>query len=164
MREFEPTMISQTDVFPAQLLRASQQEEIVEMTSRCKYLAMNVIGLLAFGSSWKTQTSETLQILPRSFASLNPRVYLLMTWPKTHNIDPGVQWLVKERIEKFRGILTGIISDRMALPIDSKHDLPHSSQMTRGLVRHSRKVSGRARPGARRVCSSTQASFACVNN
>lgn len=123
MREFEPTMITQIDVFLAQLLRASQQDEVVEMTSRCKYLAMDVIGLLAFGSSWKTQTEETLRILPRVFASLNPRVYLFMTWPKTHNIDPGMQWLVKKRIEKFRGILTGIISDRMALPINSRHDL-----------------------------------------
>lgn len=123
MREFELTMMTQIDVFLAQILRASQQDEVVEMASRCKYLAMDIIGLLAFGSSWKTQTEETLRILPRAFASLNPRVYLFMTWPKTHNIDPGVQWLVKERIEKFRGILTGIISDRMALPIDSKHDL-----------------------------------------
>lgn len=122
-REFEPTMISQIDVFLAQILRASQQDEIVEMTSRCKYLAMDVIGLLAFGASWKTQTEETLRILPRAFASLNPRVYLFMNWPKTHKIDPGVQWLVRERVEKFRRILAGMIADRMALPIDAKHDL-----------------------------------------
>lgn len=116
-------MISQIDVFLAQILRASQQDEIVEMTSRCKYLAMDVIGLLAFGASWKTQTEETLRILPRAFASLNPRVYLFMNWPKTHKIDPGVQWLVRERVEKFRRILAGMIADRMALPIDAKHDL-----------------------------------------
>lgn len=116
-------MISQIDVFLAQLLRASQQDEVVEMTSRCKYLAMDVIGLLAFGASWKTQTEDTLHILPRAFASLNPRVYLFMNWPKTHKIDPGVQWLVRERIEKFRRILAGMIADRMALPIDAKHDL-----------------------------------------
>lgn len=123
MREFEPTMISQIGVFLAQLLRASQQDGIVEMTSRCKWLAMDVIGLLAFGSPWKTQTEETLRIVPKVFASLNPRVYLFMNWPKTHSIAPGVQWLVRERVEKFRRILAGMISDRMALPIDAKHDL-----------------------------------------
>lgn len=123
MREFESTMMSQIDVFLVQLLRSSQQEEAVEMTSRCKYLAMDVIGLLAFGCSWKTQTEETLRLLPRAFASLNPRVYLFMNWPKTHKIDPGVQWLVRERIEEFRRILAGMISDRMALPRDAKHDL-----------------------------------------
>lgn len=122
-REFEPTMISQIDVFLAQILRASQQDEIVDMTSRCKYLAMDVIGLLAFGVSWRTQTEEALRILPRAFASLNPRVYLFMNWPKTHKIDPGVQWLVKERVEKFRRILAAMIAERMALPIDAKHDL-----------------------------------------
>lgn len=101
MREFEPNMITQIDVFLAQILRASQQDEVVGMTSRCKYLAMDVIGLLAFGSSWRTQTAATLQILPRAFASLNPRIYLFMNWPKFHKIDPGLQWLVKERIETF---------------------------------------------------------------
>ncbi|KAI1253593.1 hypothetical protein MGN70_005803 [Eutypa lata] len=116
-------MMSQIDVFLAQLLRSSQQEQVVEMTSRCKYLAMDVIGLLAFGYYWKTQTEETLRLLPRAFAALNPRVYLFMNWPKIHKIAPGVQWLVREHIEQFRRILAGIISDRMALPRDARHDL-----------------------------------------
>ena len=123
MREFEPTMMTQVDVFLRQLLRSSQQGEVVEMSSRCKWLTMDVIGLIAFGSLWKTQTEETLRLIPRAIAALNPRVYLFMTWPAFHMIDPGVQWLVRERVEKFRGILAGMISDRMALPRDAKHDL-----------------------------------------
>lgn len=123
MREFETTMMSQVDVFLVQLLRSSQQEQVMEMTSRCKWLAMDVIGLLAFGYSWKTQTEDTLRLLPRAFAALNPRVYLFMNWPKTHKIDPGVQWLVRERIEQFRRILAGMISNRMDLPRDARHDL-----------------------------------------
>ena len=123
MREFEPTMMSQVDVFLTQLLRSSQQGEVVEMSSRCKWLTMDVIGLIAFGSLWRTQTEETLRLIPRVIAALNPRVYLFMTWPAFHMIDPGVQWLVRERVEKFRGILAGMISDRMALPRDTKHDL-----------------------------------------
>ncbi|ETS76595.1 hypothetical protein PFICI_11982 [Pestalotiopsis fici W106-1] len=123
MRDFEPIMMSQIDVFLAKLLRSSQQKDVVEMTSCCKYLAMDVVGLLAFGASWNTQTEEKLRILPRAFSALNPRVYLFMNWPKTHKIDPGVQWLVRERIEKFRKILAGFIADRMALPRDAKHDL-----------------------------------------
>lgn len=46
-----------------------------------------------------------------------------MNWPKIHKIAPGVQWLVREHIEQFRRILAGIISDRMALPRDARHDL-----------------------------------------
>ncbi|KAI1842150.1 hypothetical protein JX265_005727 [Neoarthrinium moseri] len=106
MREFEPTMMSQIDVFLVQLLHSSRQGQVVEMTSRCKWLAMDVIGLLAFGASWKTQTEETLRFLPKVFAALNPRVYMFMNWPKTHKIDPGVQWLVRGRIERFRGTTT----------------------------------------------------------
>ncbi|KAI0399531.1 cytochrome P450 [Xylaria palmicola] len=123
MRGFEPSMISQIDIFLLQLLRSSQREEAVEMISRCKWLAMDVIGLLAFGSAWKTQTEDRLRLLPRAFAALNPRVYLFMNWPKTHKIDPGVQWLVRERIKQFRRILAGMIADRMALPRDAKRDL-----------------------------------------
>lgn len=58
MREFEPTMNAQVDVFLAQLLRTSQHGEIVEMTSRCKYLATDVIDLLAFGTSWNADRRD----------------------------------------------------------------------------------------------------------
>ncbi|KAK8134591.1 Isotrichodermin C-15 hydroxylase [Apiospora sp. TS-2023a] len=130
MREFEPTMLTQIDVFLGQLLHSCQpkpepkdQPTVVDMTSRCKYLAMDVIGLIAFGTALKTQTEETFHLLPRAFAALNPRVYLFMNWPKTHLVDPGVQWLVRERVGEFRRLLQGIITDRMALPRDAKHDL-----------------------------------------
>lgn len=123
MRNFEPTIVSQIQIFLAQILHASQQDEVVEMTSRCKWLAMDIIGLLAFGSPWKTQTEEALRVIPKVYASINPRVYLFMNWPKTQSIDPVVQWLVRERVGKFRRILAGMISDRMALPIDAKQDL-----------------------------------------
>lgn len=46
-----------------------------------------------------------------------------MNWSKTHLVDPGVQWLVRERIGQFRRLLQGVITDRMALPRDAKHDL-----------------------------------------
>lgn len=123
MREFEPTMASQVDIFLGQLLHASKGQQVVEMTSRCRWLAMDIIGLLAFGCAWNTQTEETLRLIPAAFATLNPLVYLFMNWPKVHKIDPGVQWLVRGRVENFRRILAGIISDRMALPRDAKHDL-----------------------------------------
>ncbi|KAK6212773.1 hypothetical protein LQW54_004862 [Pestalotiopsis sp. IQ-011] len=123
MRDFEPAMASQIDIFLTELLRSSRQGQAVDMTPRCKYLAMDVIGLLAFGASWKTQTEEALRILPRAFSALNPRVYMFMNWPKTHSVDPGVQWLARAHIQKFRQVLAGMISERMALPRDAKHDL-----------------------------------------
>ncbi|KAI0484908.1 cytochrome P450 [Xylariaceae sp. FL0804] len=133
MRDFEPVMLSQIDVFLVQILRTSQEQQqqkqqgdqqvVVEMTSRCKYLAMDVIGLLAFGCDWRTQSEERLRLLPRAFDALNGRVYLFMNWPRTHLVDPGVQWLVREKVERFRGILADMIAQRMALPRDARHDL-----------------------------------------
>lgn len=76
MRELEPTMLTQIDVFLQQLLRSCQPEPepkqqpaaaVVDMTSRCKYLAMDAIGLTAFGTALKTQTEETMHLLPRAF-------------------------------------------------------------------------------------------------
>ncbi|KAI0146369.1 cytochrome P450 [Xylariaceae sp. FL1272] len=123
MREFEPAMVSQINIFLKQILRSSQQDQALEMTSMCKFLAMDIIGLIAFGYEWKTQTEERLRILPRAFAALNARVYLFMNWPKTHQIDPGVQWLIREKVENFRRILANMISERMSLPRDAKRDL-----------------------------------------
>ena len=123
MREFEPTMVSQVDVFLAQLLRSSQRGEAVEMTSRCKWLAIDVIGLLAFGCHWNTQTEEALRFIPKAMATINPRMHLFMTWPAFHVVDPGVQWLFQSRVNRFRAVLARMISDRMALPRDAKHDL-----------------------------------------
>lgn len=40
MREFEPYMMSHVDLFPLQLLRSRQQDKIVEMTSQCRWLAI----------------------------------------------------------------------------------------------------------------------------
>ncbi|KAK8039561.1 cytochrome P450 [Apiospora rasikravindrae] len=126
MRSFEPTMLSQIDVFLLQLLRSCRpnQPQVVDMTPRCKYLAMDIIGHLAFGHAFRTQTDETLRLIPRAFAGLNPVVYLFMNWPKTHRlVDPAVQWLLRARVGAFRRVLAGVVSDRMALPRDAKHDL-----------------------------------------
>ncbi|KAK7948857.1 uncharacterized protein PG986_009743 [Apiospora aurea] len=46
------------------------------MTPRCKYLATDIIGHLAFGHALATQTDEALRLIPRAFAGLNPVVYL----------------------------------------------------------------------------------------
>jgi hypothetical protein len=78
MREFEPTMMAQIDVFLVQLLRTSQQNQVAEMTSRVKYFCMDIIGQLAFGSFWKTQTEKTLRLLPKAYSVLNRRICLFI--------------------------------------------------------------------------------------
>ncbi|KAH9905832.1 cytochrome P450 [Xylariomycetidae sp. FL2044] len=123
MREFEPTMTSQVDVFLAQILKSSQKGQPVDMTPCCKYLATDIMGLIAFGCSWKTQTEETMRHIIKGYGDLNAQAYLLMSWPKTSMIDPGVTWLARKRVQRVRNTMASMISDRMALPRDARHDL-----------------------------------------
>lgn len=125
MREFEPIMMSQVDIFLAQLLenKPGRKGAVIDITPRCQRLGIDVVGLLAFGYPFKTQTEEKLRFIPLAMASLNSRLNLFMTWPTFHKVDPGIQWLFKERIERFRGALITMIQTRMALPKDAKYDL-----------------------------------------
>lgn len=50
MRAFEPTMLEQVDIFIEQLLASAHDCSPVNMTERCKWLGMDIVGLLAFGS------------------------------------------------------------------------------------------------------------------
>ncbi|VUC32368.1 unnamed protein product, partial [Clonostachys rosea] len=123
MRKFEPTMMSQVNIFLGQLIKASQDSSIVNMTPSCQRLAIDVVGHLAFGYSLNTQTEEKMRFLPDSMTTLNARLNLFMTWPLIAQTDPGIKFVFKKRIERLRSALAGMIKDRMALPRDAKHDL-----------------------------------------
>lgn len=58
MRSFEPTMSAQIDVFLRLHLESCEDDQVVDLTQRCKRLATDIIGHLAFGFPFKTQTEE----------------------------------------------------------------------------------------------------------
>lgn len=123
MRGFEPTMMAEVDTFLAQLLRSSRGSDVVEMSTRCKWLGFDIVGLLAFGSAWHTQTTDRMQYIPATLRTVSARMHAFMTWPLLHRVDPGLRWLFSGRVERFRVDLTKMITDRTALPSDAKHDL-----------------------------------------
>lgn len=122
MRAFEPTISAAVDVFLRQLLESSQRSHPVNMSERCSRLAFDVISLLAFGYSLNTQTGETKKLVPDSLKSTSTLSTLIMAWPATRIVAPLVSWMGRKRAATFRLTLRKMISARMALPKDAKHD------------------------------------------
>ncbi|KAI0503176.1 hypothetical protein F5B22DRAFT_630221 [Xylaria bambusicola] len=53
MRDFEPMMMEQVDIYIQQLIVLSRGSKPVNMSDRCKYFGIDVIGYLAFGYDLK---------------------------------------------------------------------------------------------------------------
>lgn len=121
MREFEPTLLMQIDVFITQLLKSKGQ--VINMTTLCQRLGVDVIGRLAFGHPWNTQTEEPLRFIPDSMASITSRLNLFIQWPASHSFDGAGQVIFRKRIERFRKTLRQMIETRMGLPKDANYDL-----------------------------------------
>ncbi|KAF3061047.1 Isotrichodermin C-15 hydroxylase [Daldinia childiae] len=122
MRAFEPTMSATMDIFLRQLLESSQQGSPVNMTERCERLAVDIVGLLAFGYPLNTQTEETNKLVPDSLKTTSTLSTLIMAWPATRIVAPLLGWLGRKRAATFRLALRKMIGARMALPKDAKHD------------------------------------------
>ncbi|KAI0006643.1 cytochrome P450 [Xylariaceae sp. FL0662B] len=129
MRAFEPTMVSQIDIFLRQLLISSESDETINMTTRCQRLGADVVGLLAFGYELNTQTADTNIIIPAAMKANSYRISLYMAWPTIRLIDPAFRWLGRKKSPKcmqtFRlfQVLRSMIGRRMSMPRDAAHDL-----------------------------------------
>ncbi|KAI1761896.1 cytochrome P450 [Hypoxylon sp. FL1150] len=117
MRAFEPTMVSQIDIFLRQILISGNNGETINMTTRCQRLGADVVGLLAFGYELNTQTADTNIIIPAAMKATSYRISLYMAWPTIRLIDPVFRWLGRKKSPKC------MIGRRMSMPRDAAHDL-----------------------------------------
>ncbi|KAI1340804.1 cytochrome P450 [Xylariaceae sp. FL0016] len=120
LREFEPAMRKEVDVFLRLLLES--KSEIVNMTPLCERLTTDIAGQLGFGQSLSTQTENTNRSLPRAMVSINFIISIFMAWPTI-----SITWRFLRRLNRKNGSvytssLKRIINARMALPADAKHD------------------------------------------
>ncbi|KAI1129658.1 cytochrome P450, partial [Nemania abortiva] len=128
MRNFEPVMTIQIDIFLSELRRSSQngkRPEAVNMHTRCMYLGLDIIGLLSFGYEFHLQTSDKNRFLHRSI--------ILMTWHANVLLQmPLLSWLYTElwlnlifyrvQMRAYR-LLQTMIKERLALDKDVMPDL-----------------------------------------
>ncbi|CAJ2502722.1 Uu.00g101160.m01.CDS01 [Anthostomella pinea] len=123
MRSFEPTMTSQIRVFMQQQLASSQKAEVVNMTRRCQRLAADIVGHLAFGYEFNTQTADTNAIIPASMKWNSYRISVYMAWPFIRVVDPVVRWFGRKQIPEFFQTLRKMIGTRMSKRKDAAHDI-----------------------------------------
>lgn len=125
MREFEPTMASQIDIFLKQIVESSQKSEAVNMSTRCKRLTLDVIGLLAFGYPMKTQTEERYRTLHGGIEASNAHNNVLMQWPRLQSraISYPLHYLTLSAQKQAFELIENMIQTRTAEGKDSRRDL-----------------------------------------
>lgn len=128
MRNFEPVMTTQVDIFLCELLRSSQtgkQPEAINMHKRCMYLGLDIIGLLSFGYDFHLQTSDKNRFLHRSIVLMTWHANVLIQMPLLSWLYSGILLnLVFFRVQMgaYR-LLQTMIKERLALDKDAMPDL-----------------------------------------
>lgn len=126
MRVFEPDMAQEVDVFLGQLLKSSQNGEIMDMTPSCDHLGMDIVGQLAFGFELNSQRDPTHRPVSEGIKARGKLGSLYMAWPALRHLNPAVSALSSAQSKKdLKGLynsLRTMIGTRMALPKDAKHD------------------------------------------
>ncbi|KAJ8132298.1 hypothetical protein O1611_g1322 [Lasiodiplodia mahajangana] len=125
LRAFELTMAGQIDIFIQQLVVASQDSSPVNMTQRCKWLGMDIVGLLAFGFALNLQADSANHYIIPGLAVETYRFNCFMRYPllKTLGIDRVIEILGYKAKRKYMNNLQHMIKTRLSEPIDAKHDL-----------------------------------------
>ncbi|KAI1177719.1 cytochrome P450 [Nemania sp. FL0916] len=123
MRNFEPVMEEQIDIFLNLLLASARAGETVNMTERCRRLGLDIIGLLSFGYPFATQTGDSFGFLPGVIAAMSWRISLYMQFPLLRALEYPLLWLAKKQATRFGDTISSVIKTRTAQPKDAHHDL-----------------------------------------
>ncbi|XDG07561.1 hypothetical protein ABKA04_007176 [Annulohypoxylon sp. FPYF3050] len=105
MHTFEPTMVKQTNIFLAQLLKSSRNSSPVDMTDKTRRLGMDIAGLLGFGYDLGLQVNDENEFMLTMLDMMTPK------------ISSG-----KIR-EKYLGMMENIVTTRMSEGKHARHDL-----------------------------------------
>ncbi|KAK6844180.1 cytochrome P450 [Apiospora arundinis] len=123
LRSFEPTMSMQVDIFLRQLLRSSEQREIVNLSPRCQRLGLDIIGLLSFGYHFNTQTEESHRFLQEVIDNMSWRINMYMAFPFIKPLESVFMLCGAPKLLKFHRLVTDMIKKRMSEGKDARHDL-----------------------------------------
>jgi cytochrome P450 len=123
MRTFEPIMTEQINVFLRQLLVSSEKAEPVNITDRCQWLGLDVVGLLSFGYRLNLQTDESYRFIPKGMAFVNSRINLYLQFPEISPIEFILSRLNQKQRSKYIDVVKTMITKRVSQPKDAQHDL-----------------------------------------
>lgn len=125
MRDFEPTMKEQVDIFLGQLLQSAQSSTPVDMSDRCKRLGMDIVGFLSFGFALNMQTEPTYRFIIRGTNTGGYRSHCYMQFPALKEL--GIHYLLlilglPQRL-KYIKMLQHMISTRLSEEKHARNDL-----------------------------------------
>ncbi|KAK9423577.1 putative Isotrichodermin C-15 hydroxylase [Seiridium unicorne] len=123
MRDFEPTMLEQIDIFIEGL--AQNLQKPVNMKDRCSYLSFDIIGLLSFGYALNLQSDGANQFLAEQLVRGNHRMNIFMQVPMIprYKLQAYFNLLFKGEREKTAHLIGIMIRTRMAQDAYAKRDL-----------------------------------------
>ncbi|KAK5995094.1 Cytochrome P450 monooxygenase AKT7 [Cladobotryum mycophilum] len=122
LRGFYPTMDAQINIYLRLLLRSSQKSEVVDMTVRCKQLATDIVGYLAFGYALNTQTEPTNRFIIRGMSKAIFTGFIAIVWPVFRAFFPISRWLRELGPHTARNAMMKMIRSRMEQPKDARPD------------------------------------------
>ena len=122
LKEFEPTIIEQIDIFISQVHAASVSGQHVNMSELCPRLGIDIIGHLAFGYSLNLQTEDTYRFLPPAFDLGRARINLFMLYPPLTILDRLIKYLTRSKRERILAMLRTMIAARTVQDKNAKPD------------------------------------------
>ncbi|TVY83920.1 Cytochrome P450 monooxygenase apf7 [Lachnellula suecica] len=125
MRTFEPIMIEQVDIFCRNLLSQSQSSTPANMSVQTRRLGLNIAGLLAFGYDLRLQTSDDNRFMETVMDTGTFFSNLWLQFPAGRKLRIAFLMLspLRKLREKYLGLMENMMTSRMSLPKDAKHDL-----------------------------------------
>ncbi|RYP06663.1 hypothetical protein DL765_009397 [Monosporascus sp. GIB2] len=125
MRKFEPIMMEQVDIFVQQLLVLSRGSTPVNMSDRCKFIGIDIVGRLAFGYDLRSQTDPKNRHIAKEFKTGNHRLNVYMQDPFLGmlRLEPLAQIINLAKKNSYLRILQRMIKSRLEEEKNAKYDL-----------------------------------------
>lgn len=125
IRGFEPIMQEQIDIFLKVVLEETQKGQSVDMSERIRRLGSDIVGFLAFGFPFNSQTQEQYRFLPEAVTFGNGMSNVKMQFPFLSNsvFSTMTDLLTHFELRKFYKMLDLMITTRLAKPKDEYSDL-----------------------------------------
>ncbi|KAM0330969.1 hypothetical protein ACHAQA_003926 [Verticillium albo-atrum] len=125
MRNFEPIMSEQIDIFIQVLAEASETQAPVDVSERVRRLGADIVGLLAFGFPLNTQQDETHRFLPTSVTTGNGISNVKMQLPVlSSSLFVGLtNLLTHSQLRRFYSVLELMMSTRLSQEKHAQPDL-----------------------------------------
>ncbi|KAI0470597.1 cytochrome P450 [Xylariaceae sp. FL0804] len=123
MRDFEPAMLEQVDIFVQQLARS--QHRPVDVRNHCSYLSFDIIGLLSFGYALNLQTEKENRRLTDNLARAQHRLNVFMQIPMVprYRLQRFLNLPFTREREETAHLLETMVRSRMAKDTKAKRDL-----------------------------------------